>query len=379
MCRRLFLRFRLASFLPNFFVVWSLMCILQTLSPSNRSWAAEPADSQAVQLVGIVPAPPFAMKDSDGKWEGITVNLWRHIAQDLGLRCEFREMAIPDLLAGVEQGKLLAALTAVATADREPVMDFSHPYYSSGLAIAVPVRASSGNWFEPLGDVISVGTAKITSVLLGLLLIAAILVWLCERRANPEHFSPRPLRGITDGLWWAAVTLTTVGYGDKAPRTRAGRVIGVIWMFAAVVLIALFTAQVTSSLTVTSLSGRVRGPTDLAHVKVGAIQDSPAQAVLRAKFGVSAAGYPGFRQGLEALDRGDINAFVGAEPVLRYEIAHNFPGRLAVVGEPFMHVDYVFAFPLGSDIRKQVNRAILSHIETDEWRNLLRQYLGGDK
>ena len=295
MCGRLFFLFRPTSFLRQFFVVCCLMCILQTLSPSNQSWAAEPADSQAVQLVGIVPAPPFAMKDGDGNWEGIAVDLWRHVAQDLGLRFEFREMAIPDLLAGVEQGKLLAALTAVATADRELVMDFSHPYYSSGLAIAVPVRASSGNWFEPLGNVISVGTAKITSVLLGLLLIAAILVWLFERHANPEHFSPRPLRGITDGLWWAAVTLTTVGYGDKAPRTRAGRVIGVIWMFAAVVLIALFTAQVTSSLTVTSLSGRVRGPADLAHVKVGAIQDSPAQAVLRAKFGVSAAGYPGFQ------------------------------------------------------------------------------------
>lgn len=379
MCGPLLFLLRLTSFIHRFVFLCCFTCILQTLSPSNQSWAAEPADSQPVQLVGVVPAAPFAMKEGDGNWEGIAVNLWRHVAQDLGLRFEFSEMAIPDLLAGLQQGKLLAVLTATASADREVVMDFSHPYYSSGLAIAVPVTTSSGNWFEPLGNVISVGTAKITSVLLGLLLIAAILVWLFERHANPEHFSPRPLPGITDGLWWAAVTLTTVGYGDKAPRTRAGRVIGVIWMFAAVVLIALFTAQVTSSLTLTRLSGRVRGPADLAHVKVGAIQDSQAQAVLRAKFGVNAAGYPGFRQGLEALDRGDINAFVGAEPVLRYEIAHNFPGSLAVVGEPFLRVDYVFALPLGSAIRKQINRVILSYIETDEWRDLLRQYLGGDK
>ena len=54
--------------------------------------------------------------------------------------------------------------------------------------------------------------------------------------------------------------------------------------------------------------------------------------------------------------------------MLRYEIANNFPARLAVVGEFFMRVDYVFAFPLGSDMRKQVNRVILSYIETDEWR-----------
>jgi polar amino acid transport system substrate-binding protein len=149
-------------------------------------------------------------------------------------------------------------------------------------------------------------------------------------------------------------------------------------MFAAVILIALFTAQVTSSLTVQSLTGRVRGPADLVHVKVGAIQDSPAQAMLRTKFGVSAQGYPGFGEGLAALDLSEIDAFVGAEPVLRYEVANTFPGRLAIVGAPFMRVDYVFAFPLGSPIRKQVNRSILSFVETDGWRDIMRFYLGTD-
>lgn len=359
------------------FGVAAVIGLLLMLS-GNQSRAAEPADDEAVQLVGLVPAAPFVMQDADGSWEGIAVDLWRHIAQDLGLRFEFREMAIPDLMAGLQNEKLLAVLTAVASADRELLVDFTHPYYSSGLAIAVPVTTGSGSWLDPLFDVISVGTAKITSVLFGLLLIVAVLVWLCERHANPTDFSKRPLRGITDGLWWAAVTLTTVGYGDKAPRTRAGRLIGVVWMFVAVILIALFTAQVTSSLTVTNLTGRIRGPADLAHVTVGAIQDSPAQALLRTKFGVIATGYPGFSDGLAALSRGDIKAFVGAEPVLRYEIAHNFADRLAVVGQPFMRIDYVFALPLHSAIRKPVNRVILSFIETEEWRQLLHQYLGGD-
>lgn len=351
---------------------------LLLLPPGSQSRAAEPADDEAVQVVGLVPAPPFAMQDADGSWDGIAVDLWQHVAQELGLRFAFREMAIPDLIAGLQQEKLLAVLTATASADREMLVDFSHPYYSSGFAIAVPVATGSDDWFAPLFDVVSAGTARITSVLFGLLLLVAVLVWMCERHANPTDFSKRPLRGITDGLWWAAVTLTTVGYGDKAPRTRAGRLIGVIWMFVAVILIALFTAQVTSSLTVTNLNSRIRGPADLAHVKVGALQDLPAQTLLRAKFGVIATGYPGFSEGLAALDRGDIKAFVGPEPVLRYEITHTFPDRLTVAGQPFMRIDYVFALPPDSAIRKQVNRVILSFIETDEWRQLLRQYLGGD-
>lgn len=371
--------FRLRSAVWRLFRVCVAAGLLLALQQAG-SWAAEVADGGAVPLVGILSAPPFAMKDADGNWQGIAVDLWRKVAGELGLQFQWREMEIPDLLSGLEQNSLLAVITATASADRELVVDFSHPYYSSGLAIAVPLRGSGGgDWFEPLRNVASKGTAKITTVLVGLLLLAAVLIWLCERRVNPEHFSPGPLRGITDGLWWAAVTLTTVGYGDKAPKTRAGRMIGVVWMFAAVILIALFTAQVTSALTVTSLSGRVRGPADLAHVRVGTIEDSPGQALLRAKFGVIAAGYPGFGQGLAALDHGDIDAFVGVEPVLRYEIAGSFPGRLAVVGEPFMRIDYVFAFPMNSEIRKQVNRVILSYIETDDWKYTLRRYLGGDK
>lgn len=350
-----------------------VVCVVATTAASE---ATEHPDSEAGQLVGLVQAAPFAIKDGEGNWTGIAVELWRHVASDLGLRFEFREMAIPDLIAGLQRGELLAVATATASADRELTVDFSHPYYWSGLAIAVPVRTTRSNWFEPLGDVFSGDTVRISSVLLGLLFVAAVLVWLTERRANPDHFSPQPLRGIADGLWWAAVTLTTVGYGDKAPRTRAGRLVGIVWMFAAIILIALFTAQVTSSLTVTSLTGRVRGPADLVHVKVGAIQDSPAQTILRRKFGVPAQGYAGFREALAALDRGEIEAFVGPEPVLRYEVASAFPGRLAIVGAPFTRVDYVFAFPLGSPIRKQVNRSILSYVETDEWRDLIRSYLG---
>ena len=361
------------------FGIAAVLGLLALMSlPGKPSRAAETADTAAVPVVGLVPAPPFAMRDADGNWQGIAVDLWQHVAQDLGLRFEFREMAIPDLMAGLRNDALLAVLTAVASADRELLVDFTHPYYSSGLAIAVPVATGNSGWLDPLIDVISVGTAKITSVLIGLLLLVAVLVWLCERKVNPDHFDRRPLRGITDGLWWAAVTLTTVGYGDKAPRTRAGRLIGVVWMFVAVVLIALFTAQVTSSLTVTSLAGRIRGPADLAHAKVGTVEDSSAQVLLRTKFGVIATGYPGFGDGLAALSRGDIQAFVGPEPVLLSEIAHTFADRLTVVGKPFMRADYVFALPPHSPIRKQINQSILSFLETEQWRQLLRQYLGDD-
>ena len=103
---RLLLLIRFA--LPLVIGFWAVICLLAMLLAmlvmNTPSWAAEPTESEAVQIVGLVPAPPFAMKDSEGNWEGIAVDLWRHVAHDLGLRFELQEMAIPDLVAGLQQG-----------------------------------------------------------------------------------------------------------------------------------------------------------------------------------------------------------------------------------------------------------------------------------
>jgi polar amino acid transport system substrate-binding protein len=186
--------------------------------------AAAPAQNAGMATVGLAPAPPFAMRAADGSWQGIAVDLWRHVAAELGLQFELRELPIPVLVAGLQDGTLTAVATATASADREPLMEFSHPYYSSQLAIAVRT-SPGGGWLDALSTLASTELLKIAGVLIGLMSLAGVLVWLSERRANPEQFASTPLRGLADGLWWSAVTMATVGYGDKAPRTVAGRLL----------------------------------------------------------------------------------------------------------------------------------------------------------
>ena len=48
--------------------------------------------------------------------------------------------------------------------------------------------------------------------------IFAHLIWYVEKTNNPTHFPPGCFDGIDDAIWWAAVTVTTVGYGDKGPN-----------------------------------------------------------------------------------------------------------------------------------------------------------------
>jgi len=59
--------------------------------------------------------------------------------------------------------------------------------------------------------------------------------------------SPKGFDGLGDSLWWAAQTVTTVGYGDVVPETAGGRLIGLFVMVVGVAAVSLITALVTSS------------------------------------------------------------------------------------------------------------------------------------
>jgi voltage-gated potassium channel len=49
-----------------------------------------------------------------------------------------------------------------------------------------------------------------------------------------------------DGVWWAVVTVTTVGYGDLTPKTVQGRLVGMVLMFTGIAFLALLTAAIAS-------------------------------------------------------------------------------------------------------------------------------------
>ncbi len=76
--------------------------------------------------------------------------------------------------------------------------------------------------------------AAATIVMVFLIIIAASLMYTIEGEAQPEVFG-----NILHSLWWAVVTITTVGYGDVTPVTLAGKVVATFIMLIGVALVAL--------------------------------------------------------------------------------------------------------------------------------------------
>ena len=71
-------------------------------------------------------------------------------------------------------------------------------------------------------------------VMLIIIILAASGIYLIEREAQPDAF-----QSIPRAMWWAAVTLTTVGYGDVVPVTVLGKVFGLLITIAGVGMVAL--------------------------------------------------------------------------------------------------------------------------------------------
>lgn len=354
-----------------------LIALLGSLGPAWSAHAevpAEPAPAKTRLRVGTRIAPPFSMKKGE-RWSGITHALLGRVADQEGLDIEYVELGIEDLIQKLESGEIdVAAAALTITEAREHRVDFSHPIHQAGLGLAVRPTGDLGAWsiFERLA---SPAFAEAAGALLLMLALTGTLMWVVERKRNPSQFPRSPHQGIGAGLWWSAVTMTTVGYGDKAPVSPLGRAIGLVWMFASIIVISSFTAAIATSLTVGELDHRVRGLQDLDRRAVATVSGSVAAQWLDDE-GFRFAEVDALADALDQLERGRVDAVLYDLPLLRFERKRRGEDSFQILPQVLAEQAYGLAFPTGSPYREQFNRRILGLLETKAWTAVLTEHLG---
>lgn len=340
-----------------------------------QSTAAASAPSSKEISVGIKAAPPFAFKLADGTWSGLSIELWQKIADRLEIRFHFVEVpSVQEQVEGVASGKFDVATAAITvTADREKSVDFTQPFFSTGLGIAAPL-SSEPSWRPVLRALTSFGFLQAILALIVIAVVVGILIWLFERRHN-DDFGGGVAKGLFSSMWWATVAATQASTGDFGPRTVPGRILAAIWMMGSIVVIAVFTAGVTSVLTVKQMEGIVQDESDLATVRVGNVSNSSTAAYLDSTH-VRHKGFASVQEGLDALRSGKIDAFVHDRPLLSWLVEQNYPTSLKVLDATFDTQQYAMALPAGSPLRKPIDIALLQTIESDWWKQAVFQYLG---
>ncbi|MEM7250571.1 MAG: transporter substrate-binding domain-containing protein [Pseudomonadota bacterium] len=332
---------------------------------------AFPAVAEPLQ-VGTVERQPFSMKRGTG-YIGYSIELWDEVARDARLKYDVREFAtFSEMLEALAAGHIDAAVANITmTADREAMFDFSYPIFDSGLQILVRrERASDKSIFEVF---LSGGLYWLIAVALGVLVVAAHAIWLIER--GQPGFDQRYWPGVWDGFWWAAVTVTSVGYGDQTPSRDLSKVIAMMWMVFSVFLLSLFVAKSTEVFVTENLAGPISSLDDLQHRTVGTIGGSTAEDFLSGR-PLRLRTFDSPAELYDALGRAQLDAVVFDAPILQYFALTDGAGRFRTVGDVFNPERFGFALASDSPYFERINRSLLRAREAGSVERLRSHWFG---
>lgn len=325
--------------------------------------------------IGYNIEPPFVVKTQNNSLSGPSVWLWENIAEENDITYEYIPLKFEELLSGLENNKIDVSLSPVTiTSERLKQIDFSTPYYIAHSAILQNEVTPMEKSLQFIKSFFSINFLRALGGLALVILIFGVLIWLFERHHNHEEFD-KSTKGIWEGFWWSAVTMTTVGYGDKSPRSTGGRIISLIWMFTAIIIISGFTASIASSLTVNNISSSNGNIRDFKAKSLGTVEKSATSEWLKNNFFTNKIEFKSVNQLLGALENEQIDAIAYDRPILKSIVKRDTLAKYNFVDVKYNPQFYAFGFSktLPESLQEAINYSMLYNTEKMDWKVLLSE------
>lgn len=329
--------------------------------------------------MGMAGSPPFIDTGGPGRPPtGFALDVWEAASHEL--RIDYDLVPVKDFeeaFEALEAGRLDVVVGEMAiTADRARKASLSQPFFRGGLAILTSPRPAS--LLDEALPFLRTAFAVAAATLVLLLVMVGTLIWVAERRTNPAQFPGRWREGVSNGVWLALATMTTVGYGDRVPVTTAGRVLTGTWMLFSMLFTSSLTAGLATALTLRHFEVlEIEGPQDLHGRRIAVIPASFAIPWVE-RYGGRLVVAPGLPQAIGMVVHGQVDAFVGDEPSLRWHLVRNpeLPVRLA----PGVYDQHNFGFALRPDspLRNRLDIVLLEMDESGQLDTLEARWLGPD-
>lgn len=332
---------------------------------------AIPAFGQTLR-VAVSGSEPFKIVNGS-EIEGISVEIWKEIALESKLNYKlFPYPTVKESLSAVQTGEVDLAIGPISiTSDRSEMVAFTQPYYMSGKGILVKSQRKS--LWEAILPFLKNTLLYGVGTLLLILFIVGNIVWFVERGNNP-NFPTNYIPGIGNGMWFAVVTFTTVGYGDITPVTRWGKVVTGIWMIVALITASSVTAGIATSFTLLQLGkSSIDSPEGMKGKPVAAIRGTNGIQFAR-KFGASIIQVSDFSQGVAYLNEGKVAALVSDFPIIRHYLNKNPDPKLKIIESLRQRDNYGFATSLKNPLLIKINQSLLDLIEGGQVRKVLANW-----
>ncbi|MEO0939547.1 MAG: transporter substrate-binding domain-containing protein [Pseudomonadota bacterium] len=295
--------------------------------------AALPLRAQEL-VFATVERPPFSFNEG-GQMVGFSIDLMRAISAEMGAEVRFEpKPSFAEMLSAVERAEVDGAIANISiTGGREAVMDFTLPIFRSGLQIMV--HAEDG----PSRLLPAVMTRELALVMFGGL---ALLV------------------SMGTFAWLLAPLLT---------RSAGGRVISVIMGTVALLVVSIMVANLTTALTLRGLKEQVASLDDLDGRLVATTAGSTASAFLAGR-DIGHETFVDYISLIAAFEDNELDAVFFDAPLLAYYVSTDGRGKARLIDRVFQPEDYGIALPQGSDLREQLNLALLELQESGAYEAL---------
>lgn len=326
--------------------------------------------------IGIYQNPPFVIKTEDNDFEGLSIELWEQIAKTSGISFKYElHSDFISILKKLEYREIDLTINPMDVSHvRVEKFDMTQPFFLSSIGVAIPYLNRS-TFAVFVSNIFSLAFLEIILLLVFIIFVFGFLLWLVERKHNRFQFRPGIL-GLFDGVWWSAVTMTTVGYGDKAPKSTPGKAIAIIWMFTAVIIISSFTAGIASTLTISSLQTDIQIAEDIRLVeKISTVGASNGETYLNQENIPITQTYASPIIALRAIAKKENDVLLYDKTVLQYYI-----NRLSLEEKvkllPFTLKEHYqsFMLPKHHPYFDRINVGLLKEIQKEHWLDLQRKY-----
>lgn len=352
-----------------------------TPNSSSPNSSTPNSSSLAPLRVGYSPIVPYFNVTNDDR--SAPVGFEVDVVNDVAASLDRKVVWVPSRNVGENLEKLgrgevdVAAGAISITGAREAVYDFTYPVVRDGLGILIRSAPASPSAMATISGLFTRSRLAIFGGFLLLIIVAGNLVWLAER--GGPSFSQRYFPGVFEGMYFAIVTASTVGYGDKSPVRWPGRVISSLVIIVSLPMFAIFTAELASAITLQSVAhATIEGPKDLGSRHVAAVKNTTSAAWVSEQ-NARLRAVDDFDDAVAALRNSDVDAVVYDAAAIRALVSGDAGSGLAVVDGTWDLHDIGFVVAEGSALREPLNRRLLAIEEQGTVERLHLRWFGTEE
>src|SRR3954469_16518123 len=193
-----------------------LCVIILAIGASASAQDASPAPAATRNLTVVTrKITPFVF-EKNGRLTGYSIELWERVVREARLPFDpetgYKVLEnVQQMLDELRAGRADAGVAAVSiTSEREKTIDFSYPFKESGLQILTKEQPAS-SFAKIVSGLVKGDILWLLVGLIVVLLLNSHIIWLLERKKNPESFPEGYLAGIWEAVWWSLCTIITGG------------------------------------------------------------------------------------------------------------------------------------------------------------------------